>query len=146
MDESGFEGNCYRVHGWGKFGKKIYGEHSGNNHSRTSLIAGKWGKKLLAPFLFKGNTDAGWFNQWLEDYLFKELPKNATVIMDNASFHKTAKTREIFENSGFNLLFLPPYSHDFNPIEQDFAIMKKRRIYQKSSLDEIVRMYNSYLK
>lgn len=146
MDESGFEEGGCRMYGWGEFGKKVYGEHTGNTHSRTSLIAGKSGKKLLAPFLFDGNTDADWFNQWLEYHLFKELPKGATVIMDNASFHKTAKTRELFENSDFNLLFLPPYSPDFNPIEQDFAIMKKRKIYQNASLDEIVKMYNSYLE
>ena len=49
--------------------------------------------------------------------------------MDNASFHKTQKTRELIEESGHELLFLPPCSPDFNPIEKHFANLKKIRTY-----------------
>lgn len=54
----------------------------------------------------------------------------------------------IAEQAGHKVLFLPPYSPDFNRIEQDFAILKKRRIYSapNTSLDDIVKSYGNYLQ
>jgi transposase len=147
IDESGFTASSHRTHGWGKIGKKVYGERSGNSRPRTSLIAAKHGTKLLAPVLFNGATNASWFNQWLTQHLFKELPENATIILDNAAFHKTPETRIIMEESPFHILYLPPYSPDFNPIEKVFAIIKKRRQFanQQTSLDKLVAMFENYL-
>jgi transposase len=55
---------------------------------------------------------------------------------------------QIAERAGHKVLFLPPYSPDFNRIEQDFAIIKKRRIYSApgTSLDDIVKSYGNYLE
>ncbi len=62
--------------------------------------------------------------------------------MDNADFHKSAETTELIEATGATLLFLPPYSPDFNPIEQDFAAFKKRREYQgRAPLETIANAY-----
>jgi len=119
LDESGFERTTHRTHGWGLRGKKVYGERSGKKRPRTSLISARQGKRLLAPILFEGSTDATLFNYWLDNHLLKELAENSTIIMDNATFHKTALTRQLIEEAGHTLLFLPPYSPDFNPIEQD---------------------------
>jgi len=85
------------------------------------------------------------FNYWLQHHLFRELPKQTTIIVDNASFHKTAATRDIIHNSGNSLLYLPAYSPDLNPIEQDFAIIKKRWQYapKNTTVDYIIKMYNS---
>ncbi len=121
LDESGFERTAHRAHGWGLRGKKVYGERSGNKRPRTSLISARQGKRLLAPILFEGNTNATLFNYWLKSHLFAELAQGSTIIMDNATFHKTAATKRIIEQAGHSLLFLPPYSPDFNPIEGDFA-------------------------
>ena len=55
------------------------------NEELVSLIAGKRGKKLLAPILFKGSTNALWFNEWLEKHLLPELKPNSTLILDNAT-------------------------------------------------------------
>jgi len=107
MDETGFAPSTYRPHGWALRGEKVYGERSGERRPRTSLIAAKWGKKLLAPVLFQGTTTGIWFNQWLTGHLFKELPSNATLILDNAAFHKKPETRNLIEQSHFNVLFLP---------------------------------------
>jgi transposase len=145
LDESGFERTAYRPHGWACRGQRITGERSGQPRPRTSLIAGKWGTRLLAPVLFEGGTNAEWFKLWLEEHLFKELAPHSILIMDNAAFHKTAKTRQLIQEAGHTLLFLPPYSPDFNPIEQDFATLKKRRQYAPPDmpLDEIVRSYGN---
>ena len=146
IDESGFTVSSHRTHGWGKKGTKVYGNRSGNARPRTSLIAAKHGKKLLAPVLFQGSTNAQWFNRWLAEHLFKELPKNATLILDNAAFHKTQETRKIIEASPFRIIYLPPYSPDFNPIEKVFATLKKRRQFapQGTSLDYLVKTYECY--
>jgi transposase len=148
VDESGFAAHSHRVHGWGKKGQKVYGSASGNARPRTSLIAAQQGRKLLAPVLFEGSTNAEWFNQWLTQHLFQNLPQNATVILDNAAFHKTSETRRIMEDSPFQLLYLPPYSPDLNPIEKAFATLKKRRQFAPldTPLDHLVKTFDSYLE
>lgn len=145
LDESGFEPRTQRNYGWATRGNKVYGERSGNTRPRTSLIAGKRGKQILAPVLFEGCTDSIWFNCWLEEHLFKELRPESTIIMDNAPFHKKKDIKRIVHQHGHHVLFLPPYSPDFNPIEQDFANIKKIRAYapQNTKLDDIVKSYGS---
>jgi transposase len=148
LDESGFEEYVYRPYAWSKRGQKTYGDRHGQKGTRTSLIAGKRGKQLLAPILFQGSTNALWFNQWLEKHLIPELKPNSTLILDNASFHRQDDVFRIAQQAGHKVLFLPPYSPDFNRIEQDFAILKKRRIYSApgTSLDDIVKSYGNYLE
>ncbi len=145
IDESGFDFITQRNYGWALRGKKLYGERSGNRRPRTSLIAAKRGKSLLAPVLFQGCTDSVWFNQWLEEHLMQELRPGSTIIMDNAAFHKKKDVRKIASKFGHHVLFLPPYSPDFNPIEQDFANIKKIRAHanQNITLDQIVKSYGS---
>lgn len=148
LDETGFEATSHRPHGWGKIGRKVHGERSGNKRPRTSLIVAKRGRQLIAPILFEGATNADWFNQWLKDHLLPALPNPSVIILDNAAFHKTAPTLRLIDESPHILLFLPPYSPDFNPIEKDFAILKKRRQFlpPSSSLDLILNQYISYLE
>ena len=55
----------------------------------------------------------------------KELPPKQTIVMDNAAIHKSEKTREIIEKHVHELLFLPPYSPDLNPIEKVFGVLKR---------------------
>lgn len=76
--------------------------------------------------VFEGYTDKQVFNQWIEECLLPELPPDHTVIIDNASFHKSKKTRELIESANCQLLFLPPYSPDLNPIENWWAILKSK--------------------
>lgn len=148
LDESGFKEDVYRPYGWSKRGQKTYGDRNGKRGTRTSLIAGKRGEELLAPVLFQGSTNALWFNQWLEEHLIPELKPNSTLILDNAAFHRKNDVFDIAQKAGHKVLFLPPYSPDFNRIEQDFAILKKRRIYSApgTSLDDIIKSYGNYLE
>jgi len=73
---------------------------------------------------FEGNTDTEIFNQWIEEFLIPELKPDQTVIMDNAAFHKSQRTAELVESRQCRLLYLPPYSPDFNPIEQKWGHVK----------------------
>ena len=63
--------------------------------------------------------------------------------MDNASFHKGSETEVLIRESGASLLFLPPYSPELNPIEKDFANIKRIRQYNaQTSIDDIIKVYN----
>jgi len=97
---------------------------------------------LAATQLWEGTCNTLIFNQWLKDLLCPLIDENCVIIMDNATFHKSARTRELIESKGAKLLFLPPYSPDLNPIENDFGALKKIREYNhEKTIDEIINMY-----
>lgn len=75
---------------------------------------------------FQGTCNTEIFNFWIEQYLLQELEPGQVVIMDNASFHKSKKTRDLIESVGCKLEFLPPYSPDLNPIEKFWANFKTK--------------------
>lgn len=68
------------------------------------------------------------FEDWFKKKLVKSLAKGSTIIMDNASFHRKKKLANLARRHGVKLLFLPPYSPDFNPIEKTWANMKRALI------------------
>lgn len=142
LDESGFEPSVTRRHGYGPKGQRIYGLVSGHKRPRTSLIAARIGEAFEAPFLFEGTCSAEVFSDWLERQLCPQLNENHVVVMDNVAFHKGPKTADLIHATGAALLFLPPYSPDFNPIEHDFGAIKKIREYnEREALDNIVKAY-----
>jgi transposase len=96
--------------GWGKKGEMLTGKKSGKYYERTNIIAGYVNKKSIAPMVFNGSCNTLLFESWIEQFLIKELEPNQVVIMDNASFHKSQKTKELIESVGCKLIFLPPYS------------------------------------
>jgi len=131
-----------RSYAWAPRGEKVHGTRSGQRRPRTSLIAALVGKKLVAPMLFDGTCDTDVINLWLEKRLCPALIPNTVVVMDNAAFHKSPKTKDIVHAAGCELLFLPPYSPDLMPIEQKFASLKKNRQYNENiSLDQLVRQF-----
>jgi transposase len=127
FDESGFASESYRPHGWARMGQKVFGLISGNNRKATNLIMAQRGKEWLAPMLFTGSCHTETVNQWLEKMLMPELTQPSVIVMDNARFHNKEQIQTIIEKDGHILLSLPRYSPDFNPIEQSFATIKKRR-------------------
>ncbi len=143
IDESGFEPEVNRQYGYAPIGQIVHGETSGHKRPRTSLLAARMpGGSLQATQLWDGTCNTQVFNDWLEKQFLPLLHQDHIVIMDNATFHKSNKTREIIEGKGAGLLYLPPYSPDFNPIENDFANIKKlRQFNHEKSIDEIIRGY-----
>ena len=142
IDESGFELSVTRRYAYASKGERVHGLISGRRRPRTSLIAARIGQSFAESFLFEGTCNAEVFNDWLERQLCPRLNENHVVVMDNVPFHKGAKTTELIQGKGATLLFLPPYSPDFNPIEHDFAAIKKIREYNaQETLDNIVKDY-----
>ena len=140
LDESGFNSGVYRPHGWGAKGQRVYGDCSGKRLSRTSLLLAQCGLKRFSPLLFSGTCTTALFNRWLEQSLIPVLRPGQTVVLDNAAIHKSKETQQLIGKAGCELLFLPPYSPDFKPIEKTFGTLKKRRQFMPSdtTLDDLV--------
>ena len=137
MDESGIDENEEIEYGYAPKGAKCYGEKKSRRTHRTTFISAysPTGKTFHAPFCFEGYTNAEIFQLWLRQCLIPETSSSTTIILDNASFHKTNKVKELLEERGIKLLFLPTYSPDLNPIEQQWAILKKKIRRRKKSME-----------
>ena len=92
----------------------------------TTFVAGLTCHGMIAPFVLDGPINRVAFEAYVEHVLVPELRPGAIVIMDNLSSHKGSETRAMIEDAEAHLLFLPPYSPDFNPIENAFAKLKAR--------------------
>ena len=125
VDESGFNA-CYdREYGYAPRGEKVFGEISGMRFQRTNLVAAQIGGQTVAPMYYDGSTNSAVFEFWFEEKLMPELSPGDIVIMDNAQFHRKGVLREIASSHHVLVLFLPPYSPDYNPIEKLWANMKR---------------------
>lgn len=126
LDESGMNEYLYRQHARSLRGIKVFGEISGKRFGRQSVVSALKDKKFLAPMCFEGTCDTDLFNAWLQQVLLPNLTPGHVLILDNASFHKSVTTRQLVESYGCEILFLPPYSPDLNPIEKYWAHMKTK--------------------
>jgi transposase len=131
---------------WTKRGGKIIGERSGGRRERTSVLAALNDNKIKAPIRFSGTANTKLFLYWLQRVLLPELIEGQTVIMDNCSIHKSLKVRELIESSGCFLLYLPPYSPDFNPIENYWAVMKNNIKKIRHKFDNIIDAIDETLR
>ena len=84
-----------RTHGYAKIKNRYYGTHNWNAKGRDNVIGALVNNLFTACGIVNGNVDSDTFNTWLEKILVPELPRNSIVIMDNASFHKSIRTKEI---------------------------------------------------
>jgi len=90
----------------------------------TTFVAGLTTRGMIAPFVLSGAINRRAFEAYVEKVLVPELRVGDIVVMDNLGSHKGPRTRALVEAAGATLLFLPPYSPDFNPIENAFAKLK----------------------
>lgn len=105
LDENGIEEARHRPYARASRGTQVWGEIAGGKTQRISLIAALNESRLLAPMQFEGHCDTGVFNAWLEQALLPELRRGQIVLMDNASFHKSATTQRLIE-SGCRVKYL----------------------------------------
>lgn len=96
-----------------------------HGHWKTTTFVGALSLTgFVAPWVIDGPINREAFEAYVGKVLVPELRKGAIVIMDNLSSHKGPKVRSLIEDAGATLLYLPPYSPDFNPIENAFANLK----------------------
>ncbi len=90
----------------------------------TTFVAGLRLTGMVAPFVLDGAMNRSIFLAYVTQVLVPELKPGDVVILDNLPAHKGSRVREAIEAAGASLLYLPPYSPDFNPIENAFAKLK----------------------
>jgi transposase len=90
----------------------------------TTLVAALRLEGMTAPMVIDGAMNGEAFRAWVRHMLAPGLQAGDVVVMDNLPAHKVGGVRETIEAAGARLLYLPPYSPDFNPIEQAFAKLK----------------------
>ena len=143
IDESGFAHDMPRTHGYAAKGVRCIGTQDWQAKGRTNAIGALLGKTLLTVALFTFNINADVFTAWVEQDLLPKLPPNTVIVMDNATFHKRNDTQDLIREAGHELLYLPPYSPDLNPIEHKWAQAKAIRRKTQQGIDALFRLNQS---
>lgn len=125
VDESSTHTSLLRLYGWAPHDQRAAGSAPRNHGHNTTLVATLTPDGLQEPWLLLEramNTDT--FEWYIREQLAPRLQPGQIVVMDNLSAHKAARIRAALVARGCDVLFLPPYSPDFNPIEQAFSKLK----------------------
>jgi transposase len=123
VDETGLNTKMARLYGRSPKGERLRAAIP-HGWSTTTFIAGLRLDGVAAPMLLPGALDGPAFVAWVDQVLVPELRPGDLVILDNLSVHKNAEARDLIRAAGAERVLLPPYSPDFNPIEQAFAKLK----------------------
>ena len=124
VDECGTNTSLNPLYAWSRRGERAYGEAPRNWGSNVTLLASMTREGMGACIAVEGATTKAVFEAYVEEALAPSLRPGQVVVMDNLSSHKSQRVRELIEGRGCELLYLPPYSPDLNPIEQAFAKLK----------------------
>jgi transposase len=142
LDECGTNTKMARLYGRSKRGERCRAAIPHGHWKTTTLIAGLSTDGIVAPMVMDGAMDGEMFSAYVKTLLTPCLMPGDIVVMDNLPAHKVAGVREAIEAAGAILLFLPPYSPDFNPIEnaiaQIKAFLKKTAARTKPDLDAAI--------
>jgi transposase len=125
IDESGFHTSMTRLRARAPKGERAYGEVPRNRGKNTTLIASISLEGVMGEAMtIEGATDAEVFEAYVEHFLAPTLTEGRVVVLDGLGAHRTQRVRELIEARGADLLFLPSYSPDLNPIEEAFSKIK----------------------
>ena len=124
IDETGASTKMARLRGRSKRGQRCRAAVPHGHWKTTTFTAGLRVGALTAPMLLDGPMNGAAFLAYVEQVLVPTLAPGDLVIMDNLPAHKVSGVKAAIEAAGATRAFLPPYSPDFNPIEQTFAKLK----------------------
>ena len=124
VDEMGTNISLSPLYSWSRKGERAFGSAPRNWGKNVTLLASITRKGLGPCLAVEGATRREVFEAYLEHVLAPTLKPGQIVVMDNLSAHKGERVRELIEQRGCELVYLPPYSPDFNPIEQAFSKVK----------------------
>jgi len=116
--------NMAARYGWAPRGQRLLDKMPFGHWQTTTFVAGLRHDRIVAPLVIPCPMNGAIFKAYVIQFLVRELAPGDIVVMDNLSSHKGDAIREAIEGAGAELLFLPPYSPDLNPIEQVFAKLK----------------------
>jgi transposase len=114
-----------RLRGRAPIGQRLLAKVPHGHWKTTTLIAALGLTGVRCSTLVDGGINADVFEAFVQQVLVPQLRIGDVVILDNLSSHKRARTKQLIEAAGAQLVFLPPYSPDLNPIEMIFAKVKQ---------------------
>jgi transposase len=124
IDETSLKTNLVKTTGWAPVGKRLI-DHAPFGHWHTqTFIAGLAHDGLIAPWVLDGAMNRDSFEAYIARELAPVLRPGQVVVADNLSSHKSSRAIELLRAQGNDLIFLPPYSPDLNPIEMAFSKLK----------------------
>lgn len=124
IDETSLKTNLVKTTGWAPVGARLI-DHAPFGHWHTqTFIAGLGSDGLVAPWVLDGAMNRASFEAYVEHELAPALKPGQIVIADNLSSHKSQIVQALLKAQGNQILFLPPYSPDLNPIEMAFSKLK----------------------
>lgn len=141
IDETWTATNMTRSHGRCPKGERLRMGFPHGHRKTTTLVAGLRMSGMIAPMVLDGPINGDWFEAYVAQVLVPELQRGDIVIMDNLSSHKGPRVREMIEAAGAKLRYLPPYSPDFNPIENAFSRLKA--LLRKAAERTVTGLWNA---
>lgn len=124
IDETGTATDMARLRGRGPRGQRVVGKVPYGHWKTTTFVAGLRYDSITAPFVIDRPMNGEIFLAYVRNFVAPTLKCGDIVVMDNLSAHKVAGVRDAIREAGADILYLPPYSPDLNPIEQAFAKLK----------------------
>lgn len=124
VDEMGVHTSLAPLYGYAPKGERLRLSVPRNRGRNTTLISSMTSEGMGPSMAVEGATTAGVFETYLEHFLAPELLPGQVVVMDNLGAHKPKRVKDLVEERGCELLYLPPYSPDLNPIEEAFSKIK----------------------
>jgi len=140
LDETWASTNMARRYGRSPRGERCVASLPYGHWKTTTFIAGLRHDSVTAPMVLDGAMDGAAFLAYVQTFLCPTLQLGDIVIADNLSSHKVAGVRDAIEAAGATILYLPPYSPDFNPIEKLFA--KLKALLRKAAARTVDALWN----
>jgi transposase len=141
VDEMGTNTSLSPIYAWAPKGRRAHCSVPRNRGKNTTLLSSSMSLSGMGSSLaVDGPTDREVFEAYVERVLAPTLRAGQVLVMDNLSVHKGERVRELIEHRGCQLLYLPPYSPDLNPIEEAFgkikALLRKAEARTREALVE----------
>ena len=124
VDECSTNTSLAPIYGWSRRGERVCFEAPRNWGANITLLSSMTLEGMGPSLAVDGATTKAVLETYIERVLAPTLSPGRIVVMDNLSSHKSSRIRELIEERGCELLYLPPYSPDLNPIEEAFAKLK----------------------
>ncbi len=124
VDEMGTNTSLSPVYAWAPKGQRAYWSVPRNRGANTTMLSSMSVEGMGPSLTVEGATTSVVFEAYVEQVLAPTLRRGQVVVMDNLSAHKGERVRELIEGRGCELIYLPSYSPDFNPIEEAFSKIK----------------------
>ena len=125
VDEMGTHTSLAPLYGYSPRGQRVFFKIPRNRGTNTTLVSSMSLEGMGPSMVIEGSTTKEVFEAYLENFLAPTLREGQVVVMDNLSAHKGERVRKLIEDRRCELLYLPPYSPDLNPIEEAFSKVKR---------------------